>query len=257
MPRAAKAEKATKEKKSMTTESVSAAEAAEAAKKIMIVEDERRIARFLQMELEHEGFETESEENGRRAYERIVQEQYDLVLLDIMLPDMDGLEVCRRVREISDVPIIMLTAKDDVEDKVNGLDIGADDYITKPFAIQELLARVRAAIRVHKANEDGNRNERVLAVKDLVLYPGRYEVRVKGELVELTKKEYSLLEYMLRNKPNVLTRDQILQEVWGYDYVGDTNVVDVYIRYLRAKIDERFDDKYIYTVRGVGYAVKG
>ncbi|WP_298588656.1 response regulator transcription factor [uncultured Selenomonas sp.] len=241
----------------MTTESVSAAEAAEAAKKIMIVEDERRIARFLQMELEHEGFETETEENGRRAYERIVQEQYDLVLLDIMLPDMDGLEVCRRVREISDVPIIMLTAKDDVEDKVNGLDIGADDYITKPFAIQELLARVRAAIRVHKANEDGNRNERVLAVKDLVLYPGRYEVRVKGELVELTKKEYSLLEYMLRNKPNVLTRDQILQEVWGYDYVGDTNVVDVYIRYLRAKIDERFDDKYIYTVRGVGYAVKG
>ena len=254
MARAAKAEKATK---STTAEAVNAAEMAESPKKIMIVEDERRIARFLQMELEHEGFETETEENGRRAYERIVQEQYDLVLLDIMLPDMDGLEVCRRVREISDVPIIMLTAKDDVEDKVNGLDIGADDYITKPFAIQELLARVRAAIRVHKANEDGNRNERVLAVKDLVLYPGRYEVRVKGELVELTKKEYSLLEYMLRNKPNVLTRDQILQEVWGYDYVGDTNVVDVYIRYLRAKIDERFDDKYIYTVRGVGYAVKG
>ncbi|MGP1407112.1 response regulator transcription factor [Selenomonas sp.] len=234
-----------------------AAGAAEAPKRIMIVEDEKRIARFLQMELEHEGFVTESEENGRRAYERIVQEQYDLVLLDIMLPDMDGLEVCRRVREISDVPIIMLTAKDDVEDKVNGLDIGADDYLTKPFAIQELFARVRAALRVHKANEDGNRDERVLAVKELVLYPGRYEVRVKGELVELTKKEYSLLEYMLRNKPNVLTRDQILQEVWGYDYVGDTNVVDVYIRYLRAKIDERFDDKYIYTVRGVGYAVKG
>lgn len=243
--------------KAEATGMIEAAGAAEAPKRIMIVEDEKRIARFLQMELEHEGFVTESEENGRRAYERIVQEQYDLVLLDIMLPDMDGLEVCRRVREISDVPIIMLTAKDDVEDKVNGLDIGADDYLTKPFAIQELFARVRAALRVHKANEDGNRDERVLAVKELVLYPGRYEVRVKGELVELTKKEYSLLEYMLRNKPNVLTRDQILQEVWGYDYVGDTNVVDVYIRYLRAKIDERFDDKYIYTVRGVGYAVKG
>ncbi len=232
-------------------------EAETTPKKLMIVEDERRIARFLQMELEHEGFLTETEDNGRRAYERIVQEEYDLVLLDIMLPDMDGFEVCRRVREISDVPIIMLTAKDDVGDKVMGLDVGADDYLTKPFAIQELLARVRAALRVHKANEDGTRGERVLAVKDLVLYPGRYEVRVKGEMVELTKKEYSLLEYMLRNKPNVLTRDQILQEVWGYDYVGDTNVVDVYIRYLRAKIDERFDDKYIYTVRGVGYAVKG
>ena len=243
--------------KAEATGMTEAAGAAEAPKRIMIVEDEKRIARFLQMELEHEGFVTESEENGRRAYERIVQEQYDLVLLDIMLPDMDGLEVCRRVREISDVPIIMLTAKDDVEDKVNGLDIGADDYLTKPFAIQELFARVRAALRVHKANEDGNRDERVLAVKELVLYPGRYEVRVKGELVELTKKEYALLEYMLRNKPNVLTRDQILQEVWGYDYVGDTNVVDVYIRYLRAKIDERFDDKYIYTVRGVGYAIKG
>ncbi len=229
---------------------------ADEPQKIFIVEDERRIARFLQMELEHEGFLTEAEDNGRRAYERIVQDHYDLVLLDIMLPEMDGLEVCRRVREISDVPIIMLTAKDDVEDKVSGLDIGADDYITKPFAIQELFARIRAALRVHRANEEGSREERVLAVKDLVLYPGRYEVRVKGELVELTKKEYSLLEYMLRNKPNVLTRDQILQEVWGYDYVGDTNVVDVYIRYLRAKIDERFDDKYIYTVRGVGYAVK-
>ena len=169
MARVAKAEKATK---STTAEAVSAAETAESPKKIMIVEDERRIARFLQMELEHEGFETESEENGRRAYERIVQEQYDLVLLDIMLPDMDGLEVCRRVREISDVPIIMLTAKDDVEDKVNGLDIGADDYITKPFAIQELLARVRAAIRVHKANEAGNRTNACL--------PSRISCSIRG-----------------------------------------------------------------------------
>ena len=229
----------------------------EGGARVLVVEDEVRIARFLQMELEHEGFEAETEGNGTRAYERIIQENFDIVLLDVMLPGMDGIEICRRVRTVSNVPIIMLTARDAVEDRVEGLDIGADDYITKPFAIQELLARVRAAIRVHKANEAGNRDERVLAVKDLVLYPGRYEVRVKGDLVELTKKEYSLLEYMLRNKPNVLTRDQILQEVWGYDYVGDTNVVDVYIRYLRAKIDERFDDKYIHTVRGVGYAIKG
>ena len=223
--------------------------------RIFIVEDEHRIARFLQMELEHEGFQTATEENGRRAFERIIQEKYDLVLMDIMMPEMDGLTICRQVRELSEVPIIMLTAKDEVEDKVNGLDIGADDYITKPFAIQELFARIRAALRKHKNSGDEPQGE-MLTVKDLVLYPSRYEVKVKEERVELTKKEYSLLEYLLRNKRNVLTRDQILQKVWGYDYVGDTNVVDVYIRYLRAKIDDHFGEKYIYTVRGVGYVVK-
>lgn len=223
--------------------------------RIFIVEDEHRIARFLQMELEHEGFQTATEENGRRAFERIIQEKYDLVLLDIMLPEMDGLTICRQVRELSEVPIIMLTAKDEVEDKVNGLDIGADDYITKPFAIQELFARIRAALRKHKNSGDEPQGE-MLTVKDLVLYPSRYEVKVKEERVELTKKEYSLLEYLLRNKRTVLTRDQILQQVWGYDYVGDTNVVDVYIRYLRAKLDDHFGEKYIYTMRGVGYVIK-
>ena len=222
--------------------------------RIFIVEDERRIARFLQIELEHEGFETATEDNGQRAFERIGQERFDLVLLDVMLPGLDGFEVCRKVREFSSVPIIMLTAKDELEDKVTGLDLGADDYITKPFAIQELMARIRAALRKYQAPEtpDGER----LTCKNLVLYPSRYEVTVNGEEIHLTKKEYSLLEYLLRNKRNVLTRDQILQEVWGYDYAGDTNVVDVYIRYLRAKIDERFGDKYIYTVRGVGYVIK-
>ena len=223
--------------------------------RVFIVEDERRIARFLQMELEHEGFQTATEENGRRAFERIVQEEYDLVLLDVMLPEMDGLTICRQVRQLSDIPIIMLTAKDEIEDKVNGLDLGADDYITKPFAIQELFARISAALRKHKTAEDEPAGE-MLTVKDLVLYPSRYEVKVKEERVELTKKEYSLLEYLLRNKRNVLTRDQILQKVWGYDYVGDTNVVDVYLRYLRSNIDEHFGQKYIYTVRGVGYVVK-
>lgn len=222
--------------------------------RIFIVEDEPRIARFLQIELEHEGFETATEDNGQRAFERVGQENFDLVLLDVMLPGMDGFEVCKRIREFSNIPIIMLTAKDEVEDKVNGLDLGADDYITKPFAIQELLARIRAALRKHKAAE-GPEGEK-LTCKNLILYPSRYEVTVNGEEVQLTKKEYLLLEYMLRNKRNVLTRDQILQEVWGYDYTGDTNVVDVYIRYLRAKIDERFGDKYIYTVRGVGYVIK-
>lgn len=222
--------------------------------KIFIVEDERKIARFLQMELEHEGFISESEENGQRAYERIAQENFDLVLLDIMLPDMDGLTICKKVREFSDIPIILLTAKDDVEDKVQGLDFGADDYITKPFAIQELLARIRAALRKH-ASSDAPATE-VLTCKDLRMYPSRFEVIVGDESVQLTKKEYALLEYMLRNKRTVLTRDQILQKVWGYDYVGDTNVVDVYIRYLRAKLDDHFHEKYIYTMRGVGYAVK-
>ena len=225
--------------------------------RIFIVEDERRIARFLQIELEHEGYETATEDNGLHAFERIAQEDYDLVLLDSMLPDMDGMTICRKVREFSDIPIIMLTARDDVEDKVNGLDIGADDYMTKPFAIQELLARVRNALRKPRGDgRDVNPEGEKLQVRDLVMYPSRYEVRVKGEEVQLTKKEYSLLEYLLRNKRNVLTRDQILQEVWGYDYTGDTNVVDVYIRYLRAKIDDHFEEKYIFTVRGVGYAIK-
>ena len=223
--------------------------------KIFIVEDERRIARYLQMELEHEGFQAESEDNGRRAFERIIQGDYALVLLDVMLPEMDGMTICRKVRELSDVPIIMLTARDEIEDKVSGLDLGADDYLTKPFAIQELLARIRAALRKHAPQKEEPAGE-VLMVRILRLYPSRYEVLVGEESVELTKKEYSLLEYLLRNKRNVLTRDQILQKVWGYDYVGDTNVVDVYIRYLRAKIDDHFGEKYIYTVRGVGYVVK-
>ena len=223
--------------------------------KIFIVEDERRIARYLQMELEHEGFQAESEDNGRRAFERIIQGDYALVLLDVMLPEMDGMTICRKVRELSDVPIIMLTARDEIEDKVSGLDLGADDYLTKPFAIQELLARIRAALRKHAPQKEEPAGE-VLMVRNLRLYPSRYEVLVGEESVELTKKEYSLLEYLLRNKRTVLTRDQILQQVWGYDYVGDTNVVDVYIRYLRAKLDDHFGEKYIYTMRGVGYVVK-
>jgi two-component system response regulator ArlR len=221
---------------------------------ILIVEDEWKIARFLQMELEYEKFRTAIETNGRRALDRIIQGDFDLVLLDVMLPDMDGVEVCRRVREISEIPIIMVTAKSEIEDKVTGLDIGADDYLTKPFAIQELLARIRAALRKHKVIHQSNEGE--LWVKDLVLFPSRYEAHVDGQSVELTKKEYDLLEYLVRNKHVVLNREHILQEVWGYEYAGDTNVVDVYIRYLRSKLDERFQQKYIYTIRGVGYVVK-
>ena len=226
--------------------------------RVLIVEDERRIARFLQMELEHEGMLISVEDNGRRAYERIVQEDYDIVLLDVMLPEMDGFTVCQKVRELSQVPIIMLTARDDIADRVQGLDIGADDYLTKFFAVPELLARMRVALRRREANGDGGEDLQgeQLSVRNLVMYPARHEVRVGDEAVELTKKEYDLLEYLLRNKRRVLTRDQILSNVWGYDYMGDTNVVDVYIRYLRQKLDDRFGEKYIYTMRGVGYGVK-
>lgn len=225
-------------------------------KKILIVEDEQKIARFLQLELEHAGFNVAIEINGRKALDRIIQEDFDLVLLDVMLPEMDGLEVCRRVREISQIPIIMVTAKDDVEDKVMGLDTGADDYITKPFAIPELFARIRASFRKSMVIHKKALVEDELKVKDLILFPSRYEAQVNGEIVELTKKEYDLLEYLVRNKNVVLDRERILQEVWGYEYMGDTNVVDVYVRYLRSKLDESFGQKYIYTVRGVGYVVK-
>ena len=225
--------------------------------RVLIVEDERRIARFLQMELEHEGMNTAIEDNGRRAYERIMQENYDLVLLDVMLPDMDGFTICRKVREISQVPIIMLTAKDDIDDKVQGLDIGADDYITKPFATPELLARMRVVLRRQESQREAREaQEEILSVKNLTMYPARHEVKVDATPVELTKKEYDLLEYLLRNKRTVLTRDQILSNVWDYDYMGDTNVVDVYIRYLRQKLDDRFQEKYIHTMRGVGYVIK-
>ena len=225
--------------------------------RVLIVEDERRIARFLQMELEHEGMSTAIEDNGRRAYERIIQENYDLILLDVMLPDMDGFTICRKVRELSQVPIIMLTAKDDIDDKVQGLDIGADDYITKPFATPELLARMRVVLRRQESQREAREaQEEILSVKNLTMYPARHEVKVDAVPVELTKKEYDLLEYLLRNKRTVLTRDQILSNVWDYDYMGDTNVVDVYIRYLRQKLDDRFQEKYIHTMRGVGYVIK-
>ena len=222
--------------------------------KIFIVEDERQIARFLQIDLEKEGFQTAIEKNGRRAYERIIQEKYDLVLLDVMLPEMDGMEICKRVREISDVPIIMLTARDEVKDKVEGLDLGANDYVTKPFAFEELLARIRGILK--RRNEELRKEEKRLIVGGVLLYPDRYEVRVNGELVELTQKEFELLQFLVANKPNVLTRDQILQRVWGYDFVGNTNVVDVYISYLRSKIDDKFNEKHIHTIRGVGYVCR-
>lgn len=220
---------------------------------ILIVEDEKQIVRFLELELKHEGYMIDTAFDGREGLKKAEENKYDLILLDIMLPGLNGMEVCRRIRQFSNIPVIMLTAKDDVTDKVMGLDIGADDYITKPFAIEELLARIRAALR--RKGEVVNDAEN-LQIGDLTMDLSKRHVSRSGKLIELTKREYDLLEYLMKNKDIVLTREQILEKVWGYDYTGDTNVVDVYIRYLRRKIDDNFETKLIRTIRGVGYMLK-
>ncbi|MBR9647210.1 response regulator transcription factor [Clostridium tyrobutyricum] len=220
---------------------------------ILIIEDEKKMSMFIQMELDHEGYVTDVEYNGRDGLKKIQNGNYNLVLLDIMLPELNGIEVCRRVRQFSKVPIIMITAKDDVTDKVMGLDIGADDYLTKPFAIEELLARIRV-IRRNNVEKSGNHEYKV---NNLIMNTKTHEVIRGGKFIELTKKEYDLLEFLLKNKNVVLTRDKLIEKIWGYDYFSDTNVVSVFIRYLRSKIDDVFDDKLITTVRGVGYVIKG
>lgn len=220
--------------------------------KLLIIEDEKQIARFLELELIHEGYQVDLETDGRKGLEKVKQTHYDLILLDIMLPGLSGMEVCRRIRHFSDIPIVMLTAKDDIESKVMGLDIGADDYITKPFSIEELLARLRVALR-HQMKGSAPKE---LQIGDLVMDGTRHQVTRSGKNIELTKKEYDLLEYLIENKGIVLTREHILEKVWGYDYFGGTNVVDVYIKYLRDKVDEPFENKLIHTIRGVGYILK-
>ncbi len=223
--------------------------------KILIVEDETKIARFLELELKHEGYEVDTANDGRNGLQKALTGDVDLVLLDIMLPGLSGIEVCRRVRMESKVPIIMLTAKDDVTDKVAGLDMGADDYMTKPFAIEELLARIRVAISRKTMKEDTTVVE-YLTIGSLQLNLTEHSAHFKEDELNLTKKEFELLEYMLKNKAVALNREQLLRNVWEYDYYGDTNVVDVYIRYLRQKIDDKYGVHYIHTVRGVGYIIK-
>ncbi|MBQ2412434.1 MAG: response regulator transcription factor [Anaerotignum sp.] len=222
-------------------------------KKILLIEDEVKLARFVELELKYEGYDVKVCHDGREGMREITEGEYDMVLLDLMLPGLTGIEICRRVRKFSQIPIIMLTAKDEVMDKVAGLDSGADDYLTKPFAIEELLARMRVAFR-HSTGSVPKKT--LLRVKDLEIDTEKRMVMVDGKIVDLTKKEYELLKFLVQNKNIVLTREQILNEVWGYSYIGETNVVDVYIRYLRAKIDEAFGKKYILTIRGVGYYVK-
>lgn len=222
--------------------------------RILIVEDEKKIARFLELELTHEGYEVQTAGDGRSGLALAQSWQPDLLILDLMLPELSGIEVCRRLRHDSDVPIIMLTAKDDVSDKVMGLDMGADDYMTKPFAIEELLARIRVGLKKHRASSaETAPASNTLQVGDLVLNPSSYSVSMKGQPVNLTKKEFDLLKYLMLHKGEAVTRDTLLTDVWGYDYAGDTNVVDVYIRYLRHKIDEPFGVKTLHTIRAVGY----
>jgi Response regulators consisting of a CheY-like receiver domain and a winged-helix DNA-binding domain len=218
--------------------------------KILIIEDEEKIARFVELELSYEGYIITKAFDGRTGLELAETGEFDLVLLDVMLPKLSGMEVLRRLRRTSSVPIIMLTARDSVVDKVSGLDSGASDYITKPFAIEELLARIRTALR-KTMQEDV-----VLSASGLQLNTGRHTVTVLGTPIELTKREFDLLHYLLKNKGLVISREALLENVWGFDFTGETNAVDVYVRFLRGKIDEVFKIKLIHTVRGVGYVIK-
>lgn len=221
--------------------------------RVLIVEDEEKIARFIELELKHEGYDVEIASDGRSGLDQAESGDFDLILLDIMLPGLSGLEVLRRLRRESDVPVIMLTARDQVMDKVSGLDMGADDYITKPFQIEELLARIRSSLRKQRREEE---TSDVLRVGDLVLDPARHLVSYQDEEIDLTAREFLLLQAFMENDEIVLSRNQLLTQVWGYDFIGETNVVDVYVRYLRQKIDDRFGVKFIHTIRGVGYSLR-
>lgn len=221
-------------------------------KTILIVEDEEKIARFLELELAHEGYRVLKASTGREGLE--AADQADLMVLDVMLPELNGFEVLRRLRRTSELPVIMLTARDEVMDKVAGLDGGADDYMTKPFAIEELLARIRLALKKRGTAESKEGN--ILTCGGLSMDPARHEVRFGGEPVSLTPREFALLKVLLENKNIVLSRDTLLEKVCGYDYLGETNVIDVYVRYLRSKLDDVYHVKIIQTVRGVGYCIK-
>ncbi|WP_043933566.1 response regulator transcription factor [Bacillus sp. EB01] len=224
---------------------------------ILIIEDEEKIARVLELELEFEGYTVTKATDGIEGLEAYRTGEWDLILLDVMLPGISGIDLLRRIRASDkETRIIMLTAKGSIEDKVTGLDLGANDYITKPFQIEELLARIRAALRLKLAAPLEEVDEDILAFLDLKLNQKTREVSRKGISIELTPREYDLLVYLLLNRKQVLTRDQILETVWGYDFAGDTNVVDVYIRYLRKKVDLPDLPSLIHTVRGVGYVLK-
>ena len=222
--------------------------------KILIIEDEKNLARFVELELQHEGYETEVQNNGRKGLDAALNEDFDAILLDLMLPELNGLEIARRVRQVK-------TARDSVIDRVSGLDHGADDYIVKPFAIEELLARLRAVLRRVKIEKDASKEQvprqKVVKFKDLTIETANRIVhRGDGKTVDLTKREYNLLMTLIENKNNVVGRDQLLNQIWGPESNIETNVVEVYVRYLRNKIDIPGKPSYIKTVRGTGYMVR-
>ena len=225
--------------------------------KILIIEDEKNLARFVELELKHEGYETEVHFNGRTGLEAALAEDWDAILLDLMLPELNGLEVCRRVRQVKNTPIIMMTARDSVIDRVSGLDHGADDYIVKPFAIEELLARLRALLRrISIEGENNTAKQTTIKYRDLVIEKENRVVRRGDDIIELTKREYELLLTLMENVNVVLARDVLLSKVWGYNSDVETNVGDVYVRYIRNKIDRPGEPSYIQTVRGTGYVMR-
>lgn len=227
-------------------------------KKILIIEDEKNLARFVELELKHEGFSPVVKYDGRSGLEAAISgEEWDIILLDLMLPELNGIDVARRIRAVSNVPIIMMTARDSVIDRVSGFDHGADDYVVKPFAIEELLARMRALLRrIDIENSQQEMKKTILQYRDIVVEKENRVVKRGDDVIELTKREYELLVELMENINVVLSREKLLNEVWGYEADIETNVVDVYIRYLRNKIDRPSSDSYIQTVRGTGYVMR-
>ena len=220
-------------------------------KKILIIEDESSISDFVKLELEYEGYQVSIKEDGREGLKEALENDYDLIILDIMLPSMNGFEVCRRLKREKNTPIIMLSAKDSVTDKVNGLQIGADDYIPKPFAIEELLARINAIFR-----RVDSLDNHIVKFKDLVINRNSRTVSRNDKEINLTNKEYELLMILIDNKDKVVTRDELLEKIWGYEYEPETNVTDVYVRYLRSKLNNENKEEYIQTIRSVGYIMR-
>ncbi|UXR75359.1 MULTISPECIES: response regulator transcription factor [unclassified Staphylococcus] len=223
-------------------------------KNVLIIEDEQNLARFIELELKHENYEVAIKNDGLSGLNTALQQDFDIILLDLMLPGIDGLEVCKRLRKQKDTPIIMITAKGEIYDKVLGLDYGADDYIVKPFEIEELLARMRALVR--RSSDDQHSSKDIVEVSGIVIDKSAFHVSYGEQKIELTKTEFDLLLVLAENKNHVLHREQILNYVWGYDSEVETNVVDVYIRYLRNKLKAIQKEKIIETVRGVGYVIR-